>query len=140
MNETQQQQQQQPTTTSGEWSSNREEAHSRRSDHWHFEKRLSLDTVVAIVGISIVLGGPIFYWARGQDQRTQTLEIKEEARARQEGERAKDLRDSQITMLSNMDVLKEQVTQLRIDVGQLLKGGQTSIITIPQAVQPARRR
>ncbi len=93
----------------------------RRTDHWHFEKRLSLDTLVAVAGISIVLGGPIFYWGRAMEQRVQTLEIRAEASTKQDTARQLDARDERIAILTKMEKLDEQVTQLRIEVGALVK-------------------
>ncbi len=105
------------------------EDHSRRTDSWHFEKRLSLDTLVALAGVAIVLGGPMVYWGRAMENRVLQLEIKAEERAKQEETRAKqevardlDARDQRITVLTRMDKIDEQVTQLRIDIGKLLLG------------------
>lgn len=102
----QQQQQQQPR--------------DRRTDHWHFEKRLSFDTVIAIIGVSTLLGGPLFYWGRAMEQRVQTLELREENKTKVDNNREQDMRDQRITLLNEVNSMKEQITLLRIDVGTLL--------------------
>lgn len=95
------------------------ESQQRRTDAWHFEKRLSLDTLVALVGVAVLLGGPFYYWANKMDSRVQTLEVRGAERDQQEAARALDARDARIQMLGKVDKLDEQVTQLRVDVAKL---------------------
>lgn len=89
------------------------------TDHWRFEKRLSLDTLVAIVGVSLVVGGPVLVWGRAMESRVQALEVIQEQRAKQEIARDLDARDQRISILGRMDKIDEQVTQLRIEVGKV---------------------
>lgn len=93
---------------------------TRRTDSWHFEKRLSLDTLVAILGVALVLGFPIFYWGRAVEDRVTKLEARDDARSKQETARELDARDQRIAVLAQMDKLAEQVTQLRIDLGGVI--------------------
>lgn len=91
-----------------------------RSDSWHFEKRLSLDTLAQIAGIAIVLGGPLLYWGYATDGRIKTLELHDLQREKQDIARDMDARDQRIALLGKIEKLDDQVTQLRIDVGRLL--------------------
>lgn len=97
-----------------------ENASRRRTDSWHFEKRLSLDTLVGIVGVAVVLGLPIFYWGQAIDGRVAKLEIREDQRGKQDTARDLDARDQRIAVLSKMEKLDEQVTQLRIELGGVI--------------------
>lgn len=87
---------------------------------WTFDKRVSLDTLIAIVGIGIVIGGPMFLWGRAMEGRIQTLEIRDQQRAEQEKNRDLDARDQRISVLSKMEKFDDQLTQLRIDVAKAL--------------------
>ncbi len=87
---------------------------------WHFEKRISLDTIVAILGVTVLVGLPIFVWARATDDRMTKMEARDEARTKQETARELDARDQRIAVLTQMDKLAEQVTQLRIDLGGVI--------------------
>lgn len=91
----------------------------RRTDNWHFEKRLSLDTVVSIISVVVFLGGPFLLWGRAMENRVQSLEVIQEQRGRQETARDIDARDQRISILSRMEKIDEQVTALRIEVGRL---------------------
>lgn len=91
----------------------------RRTDQWHFEKRLSLDTLVSVAGISIVLGGPVLFWGLAMERRVQVLEANSAQSAKQEAARDIDARDQRISILSRMDTMSEQITQLRIEVGKM---------------------
>jgi hypothetical protein len=97
--------------------------YSRRTDSWHFEKRLSLDTVVSIVSVVVFLGGPILFWGRAMENRVQALELVQEARAKQETARDFDARDQRISILTRMDKIDEQVTAMRIEIGRLTAPG-----------------
>ena len=94
------------------------EPHARRTDQWHFEKRLSLDTLVSLAGILLVFGGPVLIWGRAMEGRVQALEVMQEQRIKQEVARDIDARDQRISILTRMDKIDEQVTQLRIDIGK----------------------
>jgi hypothetical protein len=93
--------------------------HYRRTDSWHFEKRLSLDTVVSVVSVVVFLGGPILFWGRAMEGRVQALEVIQDQRMKQEVARDMDARDQRISILTRMDKIDEQVTQLRIELGKL---------------------
>ncbi len=94
--------------------------HARRTDNWHFEKRLSLDTVVSVVSVALFLGGPILFWGQKMEGRVQSLEVIQSERVKQEVARDMDARDQRISILGRMDKIDEQVTQLRIEVGKLI--------------------
>lgn len=124
------QQQQQPSS-SVFYEQRSVDERSRRTDHWHFEKRLSLDTIVTIIGISIGLGLPVFLWGRTMEQRVQAIEIKTDERSKVESARASDDRDQRITLITNIETMKEQITQLRIDVGKVVSLPPTVVVNSP---------
>lgn len=81
-------------------------AERRRS--WYFEKRLSLDTLVAICGLAIVIGGPFLIWGRAMESRVLTIEVRDDARAKM-------LED----ITAKLTKLGEQMTQTQIQIGVL---------------------
>lgn len=83
---------------------------------WRFEKRLSLDTLIAIVGVAVVLGGPIFYAGIGMRDRIQALEVIGDQRIKVDAERAAEAKEQQKAFLERMDKFNEQVVQLRIAI------------------------
>lgn len=87
---------------------------------WRFDKRITLDTLVAIAGIGLVLGVPMFLWGRAMEARVQTLEIVQTQRDEQAKNREFDYREQSIRILQRMDKLDDQVTNLRIDLGRYL--------------------
>lgn len=90
----------------------------RRS--WYFDKRLSFDTIIAVVSMALVVGGPILIWGRAMESRVQALEVIQVERAKSETQRDSDMRDQRVSLASRLDKLDEKVTQLQITVGQLL--------------------
>lgn len=80
----------------------------RRS--WYFEKRISLDTIVGIVGIAVVLGGPFIIWGRAMEGRILSIEVRDEARSKS---------FEQIT--TALDRLSAQMTTTQIQLGILTK-------------------
>lgn len=109
---------------------------SRRNDngvdhshqrHWYFEKRISLDTIVGLIGIAIVLGGPIFFWGRTieaalaqTDKRITLIETATDLRKAFDTERENTVRDRQKETADKVGKLGEQMTLLQLAVGQLL--------------------
>jgi hypothetical protein len=73
---------------------------------WTFEKRVSLDTLVGIVGIAIVIGGPFIIWGRAMEGRVLTMEIRDADRTKAFEQINTALKD-----------LSAQATQLQIAVG-----------------------
>lgn len=89
-------------------------------DHgWHFDKRLSVDTLVAVVGVAIVIGGPILIWGRAMETRVQALEVVQEQRSKMELQRDADIREQRNALIARLDKFEEQVTQLRVAIGAL---------------------
>lgn len=100
----------------------------RRS--WHFEKRLSLDTLVAIGGIAIVVGGPVLVWGRAMESRVLALEVIQTERSKTDVARESDRRDERAQITTRLDTLNDKVTQLQIQIGQL----------VPISVPPVKTR
>jgi hypothetical protein len=75
---------------------------------WYFERRISLDTIVAVVLLSIALGGPFIVWGRAMEARVLALELHDEARLKNFESIAKSL-----------EKLNEQMTQAQIQLGVL---------------------
>lgn len=90
-----------------------------REQRWHFEKKISFDTIVGIVGVSLVLGGPLFMWGRNMESRLQTIELVNDQRARADEKRDAEIREQRIAIGLRLDRIDDQVTLLRIAIGQL---------------------
>jgi hypothetical protein len=93
--------------------------HTERRN-WYFDKRLSFDTIIAVVSMALLVGGPILIWGRAMESRVQALEVIQVERAKSEAQRDSDIRDQRVSLASRLDKLDEKVTQLQITVGQLL--------------------
>lgn len=71
-----------------------------------FDRRISLDTIIQIVGIAIVLGGPFIVWGRAMESRVFTLEssiVNSEKRDGQREEYAKEQRSQMFERLTKVD-------------------------------------
>lgn len=90
-----------------------------REQRWHFEKKLSLDTIVGILGVACVIGGPLLFWGRNIENRVQTIELVNEQRSRVDDKRDAELREQRLAIGSRLERIDDQVTQLRIAVGQI---------------------
>jgi hypothetical protein len=79
---------------------------------WHFEKRLSLDTLISVLGIAAVIGGPILVWGRAMEGRVQSLEIIQTERQKTE--------DTTRSLTNQkLEKLDDRVTTLQIGIGKL---------------------
>jgi hypothetical protein len=97
----------------------------RRTDAWHFEKRISFDTVAAVVGMLLLVAGPVVYWGRGLEEanrltetRVKIVEVVQEQLLKQFQALAVDARDQRIAILARMDAMDIQITQLRVDIAK----------------------
>lgn len=99
---------------------------------WHFEKRLSVDTLVQIIGVAIVLGGPILYWGRAMEARVLALEIGRVERDRTEAMTRTDSQQQSQIVAKQLERLDEKVTNLQIAIGQLVR------TPVPTTVERAR--
>ncbi len=61
--------------------------------HWHFDKRISLDTIVAVVGMGLLVGGPILVWGRAMESRVQALEVMQGERQKGDVAKKADVRE-----------------------------------------------
>ena len=98
-----------------------------RERGWFFEKRISMDTSVGLVGIAVVLGGPFIVWGRAIEatqiltqSRIEKLEVIASERARFEAEREITRERQQREVGAKVDELGRQMTALQVSVGQLL--------------------
>ncbi len=98
----------------------------RRTDAWHFEKRISFDTVAAVTGMLVLVAGPVVYWGRGLEEanrltesRVKVIEVVQEQVLKQFQALAVDARDQRIAILSRMDAMDVQITQLRVDIAKI---------------------
>lgn len=94
----------------------------RRPDRrqWHFDKRISLDTVVAVVGMGLLVGGPILVWGRAMEGRVQVLEVTNLERSKTETTRDQDAREYRVLIANRLDKLDEKVTQMQIQIGRIV--------------------
>ena len=87
---------------------------------WHFDKRLSLDTVVGILGISIVIGGPFLVWGRAMESRVLSLETIATERLTSEKQRDDSARDVRLTTEVRINRMDEKLTALQITQAEIL--------------------
>lgn len=92
---------------------------------WHFEKRLTLDTLVAIAGIALVVGVPVLVWGRAMESRVLALEVIQVERQKGEASRDTDAREQRIAITSRLDKLDDKVTQMQIQIGQIVPAAKT---------------
>lgn len=100
--------------------------HGRRTDNWHFEKRLDVSTLISILGISLVLGGPIFVWGRAmeatsnaQNVRIQLLELQNSERTKLDQMQNEEAKAQRNVMLARIDRFDEQMNLLRVEIARL---------------------
>lgn len=92
----------------------------RRHPTWAFKKELSLDTLVGIVGVAIVIGGPLVVAWRSAETRILTLEVTQAhmqgslSRALDEGNRDRTAITTQIKEVA------DKMTSLQIDVAKII--------------------
>ena len=90
-----------------------------RRNRWHFDKKMSLDTLVAIAGIAVVIGGPLMLAWRSMENRVVVLETKQEAQQSAEMRRDSDAREQRIAVLSQMKDLGDGITKMQISFAKL---------------------
>jgi hypothetical protein len=93
---------------------------------WTFDRRVSLDTIVGVVGIAIVIGGPLILAWRAIDTRILTIEVKDEVRIKCDDKRDTEARDFRTQISAQLSDLSKQMTQTQITLGVLsgkLPGG-----------------
>lgn len=96
-----------------------------------FDRRISLDTIIQIVGIAIVLGGPFIVWGRAMESRVLTLEgsiVNSEKRDGQREEYAKEQRAQMFERLTKVDgslqALQVTVAEIRAQLSVRNNNGQ----------------
>lgn len=90
-----------------------------RGKGWYFERRLSLDTVVGILGFAAVIGAPLFYWAHALDGRVLAMEVREDERARAANTRDQEMRDFRKSVSDQFAQTTKQLTDVQITLGVL---------------------
>src|SRR5579859_2000497 len=96
---------------------------TRRDDdmtHWRFDKRLSINTLVSVIGMSIVVGGPVLVWGRAMESRVQALEIESTEKAKLEVTRDSDSRESRTALTVRLDKMDDKLSQMQVQVAQLV--------------------
>lgn len=86
---------------------------------WHFEKRISLDTIVAILGIALVIGGPFIVWGRAMEGRVLTLENIASQLEKKEAERIAEVRDQRALADRNYRELADALQRLQVSFAKL---------------------
>jgi hypothetical protein len=89
--------------------------HSGR--HWYFEKRVSLDTIVGIIGIAIVVGGPFIIWGRAMESRVLAIEIHAVERDKNDEKREAEFREWRQALTQQLSKIGDQMTQTQIAIG-----------------------
>lgn len=86
---------------------------------WHFDKKLSLDTLIAIIGIAVVIGGPLILAWRSMEARVQKLEVILEQSAAQDALREAATREQRGLISAQFKDLNDNLQKLQIAVGKL---------------------
>lgn len=92
----------------------------RYADRWHFDKHLSINTLVSVVGMAVLVGGPVLVWGRAMEARVQSLEIMQSEKAKIEATRDADTREQRISLSSRLDKMDGTLSQLQVQVAQLV--------------------
>lgn len=86
---------------------------------WTFDRRISLDTIVGVIGVAIVIGGPLILAWRAIDTRILTIEVKDESRIKNDERRDSEAREFRNVISSQLTELSKQMTQQQIALGIL---------------------
>src|SRR5690242_12131755 len=105
---------------------------STDANRWHFDRHLSINTLVSIFGMAVVVGGPVLVWGRAMEGRVQSLEIMQAEKAKIESTRDADTREQRISLATRLDKMDEKLTAMQVQVGQL-------IVQLNLAAKPAPR-
>lgn len=118
-------------------STDRDDDHGTRR-LFSFDRRISLDTIVGIVGMAIALGGPFIVWGRSMEQaqlatasRVAMIESNgtqreayDKERSAQALKRQEEMQASIALLTTNLQQTREdvqkQLTEIRLQVGQVL--------------------
>jgi hypothetical protein len=95
------------------------EVEPTRRHFWTFDRRISLDTMVGIVGIAIVIGGPMFLAWRAMESRLLMVEIKNDLQQKADERRDLETREFRNQIGSQLLELSKQMTQTQISLGIL---------------------
>lgn len=98
----------------------------RRKPSWHFDKKLSLDTLVAIAGIALVIGGPLIIAWRTMETRLLTVELAAESQQKQFMQQLTDMREQRAIFSLSLKELGDNMTSLRIDVAKIIAAQQAA--------------
>ena len=101
---------------------------------WFFEKRISMDTIVGLIGIAIVIGGPFIVWGRAIEatqmltqSRIEKLEVIASERARFEAEREITRERQQREVGAKVDKLDEKLSAAQTKIGEQMTALQVSV-------------
>lgn len=97
----------------------RRRVEQERTKAWHFDKRISLDTIIAIGGIAIVVGGPFIIWGRAMESRVLTLEQIQIQLEKKEIERFAELKEQRAIADRNYRELADALQRLQISFAKL---------------------
>ena len=89
-------------------------------DRWRFERRISVDTLIAVAGVAVAIGLPFAYWAHSMDDRVQRLEVLQVAGDKDDAARVADEREWRGVIGNKVDKIEGKVTDLQISVGRLV--------------------
>lgn len=86
---------------------------------WTFERRISLDTIVGVIGIAFVIGGPLLLAYNAIINRVLTIEVKDEIRAKNDEKRDVESREFRALISTQLTDLAKQMTATQITLGVL---------------------
>lgn len=77
---------------------------------WQFEKKLSINTIIEILGLAVVLGGPMMVWGRAMESRVLTLETVQDERKRIEIE-------YRSSLTQKLDKMSDDMNKVQVQIG-----------------------
>ena len=92
----------------------------RRRQGWHFEKKLSVDTLVAIGGIALVIGVPTYFAWRAMADQVLALGLIQKHLQDQIVQMVSDERERRTTFSAQVNGLTDKVTSIQIDVAKII--------------------
>lgn len=84
-----------------------------------FDRRVSLDTIVQIIGMAIVLGGPFIVWGRAMESRVLTLETTAFNAEKRDSQRDEFAKEQRTQMLDQLRKMETAVQAMQLSVAEI---------------------
>lgn len=97
----------------------RNEDKSFGEQHWRFDKRISFDTIGALLGVVLIIGLPMYSTFRNMESRLLTNELLLQEMVKMNVQREVDRKIERAESTQQVKEFSDQITLLRIATGQL---------------------